>query len=343
MNHRDAAESAVRVAFLRSRGYKIGKTVYIGRNVRIESSDVTIGNDVFILDNVVIKSPKVVIGSNTCIFRNVYIHALESFRTGMRGKISRNCSFKANRIRIDRDFWCNENAEIGGGGWKMPEANIDIGPFMHVGKDVHLNVCKPILLEGFSGIGMGCMLFTHGAGQGQSVMDGYTAVEAPIRVGKHVSLFTRVICDPGCVIEDGVLVGTGAYARGHLEKNGFYAGIPAKKKRVVVEDPPKKEDILKEYFGFEAGGEGVLTKKSGEAVLWFDREQECIEIFTENKKTWTSRIDLKQNTIFGKATVESEAFRDSMRRKGVILKPVGGYEFSKLNAFSLIEAGIELW
>jgi hypothetical protein len=43
---------------------------------------------------------------------------------------------------------------------------------------------------GFSGIGMGCMLFTHSAGQGQSVLEGYPYTERPIVI---VEMFLYIV------------------------------------------------------------------------------------------------------------------------------------------------------
>lgn len=323
---RSMMQSRMRVAALRSRGYSIGRNVYIGKNVSILGEDVSIGDDCWVLDDTTIRGKQITLESNVCIFPRVYINVNELLYIGMRSKISRDCIWKAARIVTGRDLWCNEQVEIGGGGWNIPSAIVRIGPFMHLGKGAHLNPCQEIVTDGFSGIGMECMIFTHGAGQGQSVLKGYGFAEAPVRIGKHVSLNSRVIVTPGTVINDGVTVGAAAFVSGELEPNCLYAGVPAKRKKVFEPLlPDQQKAYIKENYP--------------------DLPPDIQIKFSENDPvlhTASCVIDLVHETISGQCTSESEKIRDSMRRHGIILQPIGNYTFPLLNPFSLWERGIEL-
>lgn len=348
-----ALSSAVRVTRLRLKGYHIGNRVYIGKGVIISAKHVDIADDVYILDRVTIKGLDVSIGANVCIYENVYVHVKNMFSIGQRAKISRNCVWKAHNIEIQRDLWCNENVEIGGGGWNSPNASITIGPFTHIGRDVHLNVCEGITLKGYTGIGMGCMLFTHSVGQGQSVLKGYPNTKAPIVIGEHVSLYSRVIAAPGTIVEDGTTVAAGSYIQGYLEKRSFYAGSPAKLKKVYADPSGDLRMRVQDFLKLEESANGNLTGMIGKSkIICIESEQtlpgncrNCIIIFTKPSSSCdmdNCYIDIENSTISGSSWQDTEKMRDLMRRNGVILMPVEDYIFSKIDPFELRNKGIEL-
>lgn len=334
--------SFFKVLFYKLLGYKIGSHVYIGRGVKIKGKRVVIGDGCYLLDNTDICANEIRLDENVCIFENVRIKVKDSLHIGMHSKISRNCLFKAYSIDIGRDFWCNENVEVGGGGCFSNRAKLFVGDYMHVGRDVHLNVCREIILDGYSGIGMGCMLFTHSAGQGQSILRGYSFTEAPIHIEKNVSLYSRVIVSPGTTVRQGAIVASQAFIRGTLEKETLYAGIPAVKKR-VIKNIRQPLNILKDYFFVQDDTISlpskclayiVLNRQSielhnGDIII--TDEQNCDKFNTEQCVI----INLDREEISGQANADSEWLRDSFRRHGIILKPVDNYEFFPLDPFKL--------
>ena len=348
--------SCIRVQLLRLRGAHIGKHVYIGKNVHIRSSHITIGDNCFLLDNISITAKSVNLGENVCIFDQCSFYLLGGLSLGSHSKVSRNCFMRGTEIYAEHDLWCNENVDVGGGGCGGKDAILLIGPHTHIGKGVHINICQPVTIRGYCGIGMGCMIFTHSAGQGQSVFQGYSFIESPVVIGKNVSLYTNTIVTPGTTIEDGVTVGAFSMVRGKLEPEGFYAGIPALQKKAAVHVVDIEEEFLRllpistmqnnlPCLPLPNGGSALLINKTPSEYLrdvdipvFISIDKLYKNEFTTMCRTW---ICLADKTIHGEATTDSEFLRDVFRRHGTILDPLDGYHFFKLNPFSLRRSGIE--
>lgn len=354
--------SIIKKAIYRLKGYKIDKKVFIGRNVIIKGKNVFIGKYTYIDNNVKIIAKNIEIGNNSIIYHDTTIYCLNNLVIGERNKISRNCVIKANNFMSEKDLWCNENVEIGGGGWKKDTANIEIGPYTHIGKNSHLNVCRPIIIKGFTGIGMDTMMFTHSSGHGQSILKGYTSIQGEILIEENVSIFSRCIITPNTHIKRGVTIGANSFVKGVLEDKCFYAGTPAKKIKEIVElnDKEKEQNIIK--FLTEISDEKInenkknifrignyyilfvskLTKQIINYIRETDYDLKCI-ICLNNTSSYNkiTVIDLSNEIICGNSNQTTEVIRDNFRRVGIILKPVN-YNFKKLNAVQLKKNMIEL-
>lgn len=336
------------------RGYKVGKRVYFGKNVKIFGKNVNIGDDCYFDDNVTIQARNVSIGYNTIIYNNVDIYAISDLKLGCRNKISRNCMFKAFSIDTGHDLWCNENVEVGGGGWRYETATLTIGDFVHIGKNAHINVCQPIKIDGYCGIGMECMLFTHSSGNGQSILEGYQHIEGPIHIAKRASLYSRVIVPPNTKIEEGVIVAANSYLKnGVIEARGFYAGSPAVlKKKMVTPTIDEKFEAIKQilavkkeldegtYFSEKYGMNMLISKGK---IKGLGNDVECYITLGGFEKKGASKtyIDLNSYHISGIASETTEKLRDEMRRSGIILD-FKNYAPKKLDAVLLKNSKIEL-
>ena len=343
------------------KGYKIGKNVYFGRNVTIKGKNVFIGDDCYFDDGVTINSPRITIGNNSSFYKNVDIFTISFLDLGARCKISRNCVFKANSIHAGHDLWCNENVEVGGGGWQLPTANLVIGDFAHIGKNAHLNVCKNITIDGYCGIGMDCMLFTHSSGNGQSVLKGYISIEGDIHIGRFVSLYSRVIVAPNTDIQEGVTVAAGSYVKGLLDGCSFYAGAPAKfkSKYTPLSEEEMYQIIQKIIIPNYEIPNGYICKKNDfyiavvkdlsiEAVSYIRTMSAsnihlCVVCLKDETapEFVSTYINLSASTISGYSNDETEKLRDELRRKGIILD-FNSYVPNKINAESLKKRRIEL-
>ncbi len=344
---------------LRQMGWEIGEEVVIEKGVFLDAEYGRIGSYTHIGKNVRIQAQRIEIGENCLFFPNVDIKVRTFFSMDFRGKIGRNTCFRANSISIGHDLWCNELVEVGGGGWMKETADLTIGDFVHVGKGVSLNVCCPVTIGSYTGIGIECMVFTHSSGNGQSILEGYKHIEAPVRIGSHVSLFTRDIIAPGAVVEDYVTVAAMSYVRGTTEERGFYAGCPAVLKYKTSPVPRGEwyemiRCILKEEIG-EVLYEPLSEVENLEEPVVFIKEMKedyrsCLDHFEKPIVISTAgKLDFEDTVVFdidnmmvtGSATTKTEMVRNTLRRNGMLFEFGENYEPGRLSYDSLVNSGIE--
>lgn len=341
----------------------IGEDTIIETGVEIVGKNIRIGKDVYIGNNSIIRGENINIGDNCIIFGNVMITVTKEFILGSRSKISKNCVFRCYKIKIGKELWCNENVDIGGGGCWQNSAMLEVGDFVHIGKGAMINVCKPVHIGSKTGIGIESMIFTHSAGNGQSVLEGYSHTEKTVWIGNHVSLFTRAFVTPGTIVEDGAMIGAMSYAVGTIKK-GLNVGIPTVlKKEIFPLDSNNKIEMLINIMERALNGEADiisinqdLNKKNEKAIVViheYDDVKKMVSLIknqykeiivvaircntADNKNTV---ICVENETISGRTTELSEKLRDIFRREGIILD-YSGYTPFKLDAFLLREKGIE--
>jgi len=342
---------------------KIGGNSLIAPNVKIECDELEIRDNVFIGPNVRLIGPKIYIGDNTLIFSNVDIQVKHRLSIGQRNKVSKDCLWRGFEINTGKDLWCNEAVRIGGGGWERESAILTIMDYQHIGCKSEINVCNPVSLEGWGGIGIEVKIFTHGAGQGQSFLKGYSIRQGSVTIGKNVSVNTGAIILPGVTIHEGAIIGASALVNKHIPSRVLAAGIPAKALRYIddIKDLDIKEQLFTRWFqttlhatntnyGFclkTENAEARYISLNTKTEEWLESDSTVVIILSLNKNLqdaarengWTF-IDLDAQTIRGSTTELSEQIRDALRRVGLILDPVQ-YSPLPLDAFTLVKRGIE--
>lgn len=350
-------ENELRIASLRQQGWKIGKGVVVDRGCTLECTKGEICDDVHIGRNCIIRGEDIHIGKNSILFSGVSITVKKRFYLGERSKIGRNVTIRAYSMETGRDLWCNENFEVGGGGWQKERAVLTVGDFVLLGKGASINVCEPVTVGSCTGIGIESMIFTHSSGNGQSILDGYTHVEKAVSIGSGVSVFSRAIIAPGTIVHDGVTVGAQSFLAGEAEENCLYAGVPAQKKKKMIPVAPERQltllaDALEEELGSGACRLAPQNAKAGTVYL--------TNLFTEKTMIALSgivepviicnqqQISMKEATVFclGKRTLSgptsafSELVRDALRRNGILFS-FNGYQPFPLSYEVLVKLGIE--
>ena len=349
-----------RIQKLKRKGWKIGSNVVIEDGCVLEASIGSIGDDVYIGNGCVIRAERVKIGNNCLLFPKLCVVVKKSFILGDRGKIGRNTTIRAYSVYIGKEFWCNENAEVGGGGWEKPTAILRIGDNVLMGKGASINVCKPVTIGSCTGIGIDCMIFTHSSGNGQSILKGYKHIELPVSIGDHVSVFTRAIIAPGSVVKNGVTIAALAFLSGDTEEKCLYAGIPAKRMKRTKSIPEEGwRSVLKkalENEGCQSIDEGslVVNTKISNQILLTDKLTEakaasfrkrggsviiCKESCT-HKENNLAIFDISQKKVSGCTTDFSEKVRNALRRNGIMFS-YENYLPYKLSYKDLVERGIE--
>lgn len=330
------------------KGWKIGKNVILEKGCLLKAKSGIIGDNTYIGKNCKIIANNISIGNNCLFYSNVDILINNDFIIGNRCKISRNTLFRANSIHIGEELWCNENVEVGGGGWMKPSANLTIGNHVHIGRAATINVCESVTIGSFTGIGIECMIFTHSSGNGQSILQGYKHIEMPVQIGNNVSLFTRAFIAPGVNISDGVTVAAMAFLSCQTNPNGFYAGIPAKEKYITKPlDDDKQQKALYEALKKEIGSHileksvflcDVFTKDLLNNITEF-----CEAIVCKNADCLTDKcaiFQIEKNLVSGKSSETTEKLRDALRRNGIMFD-YSNYIPKKLDYKLFISSGIE--
>ena len=341
----------------------IGENCIIEEDVCIEADNLYIASNSHIGKGCRLKGKNIYIGENCLLYEKVFIQVIDEFKLGKRGKISTNCVFRCYSINIGIELWCNENADVGGGGCWQESALLEIGDFVHIGKNAMINVCKPVHIGKKTGIGIESMIFTHSAGNGQSVLEGYYHIEKEVWIGNHVSLYSRAFVTPGSVLADGTIVGANAYISGTTSR-GLYVGTPAKLKK-EIESPNNivKAQLLKDiifsqysnsatiywngvamndfsenaiYLWENIGQEPLLIENDHNITVGIFLEESCIV----SEHYYSSYIVIKEEYIKGKTTEISECLRNTLRREGIILD-YDTYTPYKLDYNMLKKRGIE--
>jgi acetyltransferase-like isoleucine patch superfamily enzyme len=350
-----------RIKFL-IKGYKLGKNVYFGKNVIIKAAKVTIEDDCFFGDNVKITAEIINIQEQCLFFSNTTLHANKEIIFGKRCKLSRNCKWKANHISIGNELWANRNIDVGGGGWNNPRGNLIIGNNVHIGNTVHINVCEPVTIEGKSGIGMECMIFTHSSGNGQNIFDGYPSISLPVTIKQCVSLYSRVIVAPGVTIGEGVTIGANSYVGKNIQEKALYAGTPCILRKdyipLSIDEGFKVINIeIQKYtnmifedqnsYLYNYHGEYILFLKefNNEKLDLYGKYPINVLICCQNNNCSVADdiafFNLKNQTVCGYSSKTSEKIRDILRRLGIIIEIRDYYKLEKLSAEKLIMYNIE--
>lgn len=348
---------------LRARGGGIGKKCFFMYRAKIVGKNIDIFGDVFLSRNVFLKAPHIRIGSNSIIFSNVNIICTESIYLGERNKISRNCTIRAYSISSKNDLWINENVKMGGGGWENPSAILDIGPFQFIGENALVNVANRVTLEGTGGIGNNVQIYTKSSGEGQSIFEGYSCSDAPVYIGKNVSVYSSSIILPGVRIEDGSIIGAHSLVRSSVERETFYGGVPAKKiasSHVMLnyeEAYNKAIQFLENICTKTAYSEfcintskillySTLTQVEVKDLLHNDKVHQIFIIVNGDLCEYAQHylnatfISLSEKTISGVTTDSSEWLRDKLRQVGTRLKYLN-YKPHDISWKKLISRGVE--
>lgn len=344
------------------KGANISKDVVLCFGCKLRGKKIKIGSHTVIGRNVSISADSINIGKNCLFYPNSILFSNNSFELGYRGKISRNCIFRANNIIIGNDLWCNEEVRIGEGGWNQNTGNITIGNHQFIGPRSTINLSEEVYIGGYGGLGVETSIYTHGAGHGQPMTEGYYAEQSKVVIEKNVSILSRALILPGVKIHYGATIAANSVVTRDVESNKLIGGIPGKaigSSKKEISDEKRERiilDILTEGLNIEwAINGGSYTTKFNNKTIIFDYDSKIKNEISENsiiitynneeennnfRRNYTV-IDLKNLVIKGVASAESEKIRDKLRRKGLILS-FDDYTPFLLNYDFFIESYIEL-
>jgi acetyltransferase-like isoleucine patch superfamily enzyme len=196
--------SPLKVAWYRMCGARIGKRVTIGLLSVIEAKSIEIGDD-------------------SCIGHFSFLKLREDLRLGKRVRINMMVAMDTGSVTIDDDTTIMEQVIVGG--MLTPRSKLTIGKRVKVFPHAFLNPTQEIDIEDDVGVGGSNYIFTHGSWQ--SVLDGFMASFAPVRIKKNAWLPWRVFVMPGVTIGENAIIGPGAVVNRSVPDGGVASGVPA--------------------------------------------------------------------------------------------------------------------
>lgn len=270
-------------------------------NQNIDCHELILGKNVRIEDNVKITGNKIQIGDNTIIRSGSIIDVKDIFEIGKNSIIGASTIIKGNTIRLDREFYSNHNAEIGGGSCFEETSSLICGYWCHLGSYSMINTAMPVKIGNEVGMGRFTNLYTHGAYL--SIMHGFPSSFSPISIGNRVWIPSATI-NPGITIGSDVVIGGGSLVVKNIQSGSLAMGTPCE---VVKENLyPKKLSIEEEVKIIDNIFEmsNISFEKCDELVY-----NSCGTIF-----------DFNSMSIEGKISEGSERIRNLLRRNGIRFK-----------------------
>jgi acetyltransferase-like isoleucine patch superfamily enzyme len=331
--------SEFKIQLYRKHGAIIGNNVIFKPGALILSEHITVADDVMLGNESVVKADSITIGRLTYI--------------------GDHCELNARKITLHENVFLSKRIEIGGGGARDPQSEIEIGSHCHIGQDVHLNCCRKITIGEETTVSIGSMIMTHAFAN--SVLDGYPAVFAPVTVGNRVQLGLRVMVFPGVKIEDGAVVGSNSSVMSRVLANTYNVGVPARKiglakkefsperrlmvargvmndfietlrlQGIEIHSENTEKAILLDVSHREGTGRVVLVDnlQPEDAKVFAIKQQETVfcflhapeGAFTDKSDPAWVMIDLIKKTISQPGGILTATLREFLRKRGIRLSP----------------------
>src|SRR5512139_3836387 len=132
---------------------------------------------------------------------------------------------EGTRVVIGREAWFDRYAYIGGGSAFDPMAQLVAGDWLHMGRQSHINIARPVRIGHEFGCGIETKVFAHGAYL--SELDGFPVSFAGCTIGNRVWLPNAWV-NPGVTIGSDVVVAARSLVNKDLPSGCLAGGIPAK-------------------------------------------------------------------------------------------------------------------
>jgi len=179
-----------------------------------------------------IKAAEIKIGTNVSFGQNIDIDIRGKFIIGNRSHLGNNAHIRGNNISFGNDLYNSSGLKIGGGGYTNPAANFIIGDRCTIHNN-YINLAESVIIGNDVGFSMDVTVLTHG--YWLSVLDGYPAKFAGVKIADGVIIGYRSIIMMGISIAKNIVIGAGSVVTKNLiESNSIYAGNPAKFIKTVI-------------------------------------------------------------------------------------------------------------
>lgn len=230
-----------------------GALVELPADARGDGPGYAVATDAAVGPGAVIRARRVVLAEGANVAAGVFIEADDVY-IGPMAKVGARTNMVSGEIVLAEGAYVGEDVEVELGGGRSADSRLLVGPASLVSPRSWINTCREVVLEEESALSPGCYVFTHRFWQ--SVLDGYEAVFAPVR------LCRGSWAGAGCQVMAGVVLGEGSVAVSNstvaapVPPGAMVAGVPA----AVIRDNLRRElspkakyeamrDILEEFAG----------------------------------------------------------------------------------------------
>lgn len=199
-----------------------------------------------------IKAKRLIVRSGARIGADTFIEG-ETVYIGGYANIGRNTSLVSVDIVLGDGAYVGHEVEVDLSGGRSRESRLLAGPASLISPRCYVNTAREVVLETESALSPGVSVFTHRFWQ--SVLDGYDALFAGVRLCERSWVGSGCQVLPGVIVGQGAVVMSGSTLVDCVPAESLYGGVPAKvikdsaRRRVSTEDQAR---ILK----------GVLTEFS---------------------------------------------------------------------------------
>ena len=264
--------------------------------------------------NIEIVAKEIRVGKDVSFGSNVKIKLNGVFSIGDFSRLGNDTEILGHNVTIGSHLFHSSGLRVGGGGRENHTANLTIGDRCTIHNNF-INVCEPILIGDDVGLSTEVAILTHG--YRLSVLEGFPASFAGVKIGSGVIIGYRSLIMMGAVIPEKTVIGAQSVVTKTLEKKGIYAGSPA---RFIKDIKPLTYDqkiaeisrIIEDYKS-KSVYRGVNTSQN----LTLDYPLLTFKDFTFNVETFEHS---------GAEDEDTDDFRDYIRKWGIRIYTDRGFK-----------------
>lgn len=264
--------------------------------------------------NIEIVAKEIRVGKDVSFGSNVKIKLNGVFSIGDFSRLGNDTEILGHNVTIGSHLFHSSGLRVGGGGRENHTANLTIGDRCTIHNNF-INVCEPILIGDDVGLSTEVAILTHG--YWLSVLEGFPASFAGVKIGSGVIIGYRSLIMMGAVIPEKTVIGAQSVVTKTLEKKGIYAGSPA---RFIKNIKPLTYDqkiaeisrIIEDYKS-KSVYRGVNTSQN----LTLDYPLLTFKDFTFNVETFEHS---------GAEDEDTDDFRDYIRKWGIRIYTDRGFK-----------------
>jgi len=261
--------------------------------------------------NILINANEINIGDSVSFGNNINIKLKGKFQIGDHSRLGDNANIMGNNVVFGKYLFNSSGLRIGGGGRQHPDANLTMGDRCTIHNNF-INVCEPVVIGDDVGLSPETSILSHG--YWQSVLEGYPALFSGVNIGNGVIVGYRSLIMMGVSIADNAVIGANSVVTKNIDKKGIYAGSPA---RFIKDIHPlnreqrieKIEEIVKKY---------LIIANYHDLTPEINIEYPFVMING-------FKIDVETFEYSGKESIESDDFRDYVRKWGIRIYTPRGF------------------